>query len=265
VWDKYWGYVQKDSIAPVYVGEFGTKLQTEQDKQWFSSLVNYLGTGSSGFNWTFWSWNPDSADTGGLLNDDWHTVNIEKQDQLKPILFPMNGRNVGETVQQGQTPVATATSTVVVKQGTLQLDYQNANPNPLSNQIQPALKITNTGNTTISLADVTIRYWYTSDTGQPQVFNCDYVTIGCQNTVGKIVKMNPALSGADTYLEISFAGGTLSTNASVEVKARVHKSDWSNYNQKNDFSFNPNATSYILAQRIGLYYRGSLVSGSAPN
>lgn len=91
VWDTYWGYVQKQGIAPVWVGEFGTKLQTQQDKQWFSSLVNYLGTGARGFNWTFWCLNPDSGDTGGILQDDWQTVNTAKQDELKTILFPLNG------------------------------------------------------------------------------------------------------------------------------------------------------------------------------
>jgi len=146
----------------------------------------------------------------------------------------------------------------------LTLDYQDGNSNPSSNQIQPALKLTNTGSTAISLSDVTIRYWYTSDTTQAQVFTCDYVTIGCKNTVGKIVMMQPARPGADTYLEISFTGGTLPANASVEIKVRVHKSDWSNYNQSSDYSFVPDASSYIPAQRIGLYYKGTLMSGSEP-
>jgi len=265
LWSENWGYIEKDGIAPVYVGEFGTRLQTEKDKEWLSSLVNYLGKGSSGFNWTFWSWNPDSADTGGLLNDDWQTVNIQKQDELRSILFPLNGSNVGETSQQRQIPVTTVTRTVNIKQGVLLLDYQNNDPNPISNQIQTALKIINTGSSTISLADVTIRYWYTSDSAQPQEFDCDYVTIGCQNTEGKIVKMEPTYPGADTYLEISFTGGTLSTNTSVEVKVRVHRSDWSNYNQSNDFSFETGANGYILAQRIGLFYKGQLVSGSEPS
>lgn len=264
VWDKYWGYVQKNGIAPVYIGEFGTRLQTEKDKQWLSSLVSYLGKGSSGFNWTFWSWNPDSGDTGGLLNDDWQTVNTQKQDQLKDILFPLNGSSVGQTTSQGQAPVATATATVSVKQGVLTLDYQNNIPNTSSNQIQPSLKLTNTGSNVISLTGVTIRYWYTSDTPQAQVFACDYVTIGCQNTQGKIVKMEPTRPGADTYLEISFTGGTLPANAFVEIKVRVHKSNWSNYNQSNDYSFVASASNYSLAQRIGLYYKGTLISGTEP-
>ena len=86
VWDTHWGYIKKQGIAPVWVGEFGSRLATDKDKQWFSSLVSYLGTGSDGINWTYWSWNTDSSDTGGLLRVDWQTINTEQEQQLKTIL-----------------------------------------------------------------------------------------------------------------------------------------------------------------------------------
>jgi hypothetical protein len=202
VWDTYWGYVQKEGIAPVWVGEFGTRLHTEKDKQWFSSLISYLGTGASGFNWTFWSWNPDSVDTDGILNDDWSTVNNEKQDQLKAILFPMDTKDTVQTAQQGKTPAATAIATIGLRQGMLRLDYQNGNQNALANQIQPALRLTNTASSSISLIDVTIRYWYTIGAPQEQEFACDYATIDCKNVWYKIVRMdmcpvwNPSLAAA---------------------------------------------------------------------
>jgi len=89
IWDTYWGYIQKQGIAPVWVGEFGTKLATTSDQEWFSQLTKYLGTGSSGISWTFWSWTPDSQDTGGILGNDWQTVNQAKQQVLNPLLFPL--------------------------------------------------------------------------------------------------------------------------------------------------------------------------------
>ena len=39
-------------LAPVMLGEFGTKLQTTSDQQWLDTLVSYLGTGASGMNWS---------------------------------------------------------------------------------------------------------------------------------------------------------------------------------------------------------------------
>jgi len=82
VWDKFWGYLYRTGTAPVWVGEFGTRLQTTLDREWLDTLTKYLGPGTSGFNWTFWSWNPDSGDTGGILNDDWLTINADKQSYL---------------------------------------------------------------------------------------------------------------------------------------------------------------------------------------
>jgi endoglucanase len=92
VWDSGWGYIYKKGIAPVWIGEFGTKLQTTSDQQWLASLVNYIGKGSGGLNWTFWCLNPDSSDTGGILNDDWTTVNQAKQNALTPIEFPLGAK-----------------------------------------------------------------------------------------------------------------------------------------------------------------------------
>ena len=89
VWATHWGYIYTQKIAPVWVGEFGTRLQTTSDQQWLSALVKYLGTGATGVNWTFWCWNPNSGDTGGILNDDWTTVNQAKQAYLNPIEFAL--------------------------------------------------------------------------------------------------------------------------------------------------------------------------------
>ena len=89
VWNAHWGYIIKRHIAPVWVGEFGTKLQVNSDKQWLAQLVHYLGTGSSGINWTFWCWNPNSGDTGGILKDDWKTVNLAKEAYLDTIMFKL--------------------------------------------------------------------------------------------------------------------------------------------------------------------------------
>jgi endoglucanase len=89
VWDKYWGYIVKQNIAPVWVGEFGTLDQTTSDQQWFSSLASYIGTNKLSF--TFWCLNPDSGDTGGLLENDWVTVNQAKQSVLAPLQAPLIG------------------------------------------------------------------------------------------------------------------------------------------------------------------------------
>ena len=102
VWDKYWGYIFKQNIAPVWVGEFGTTLQSTVDQKWLAALVSYLRPtstyGADSFQWTFWSWNPDSGDTGGILKDDWVTVDTVKDGYLASVkapLFPGTGGGGG--------------------------------------------------------------------------------------------------------------------------------------------------------------------------
>jgi endoglucanase len=92
VWDAHWGYLHKNNIAPVLLGEFGTKLETTSDVKWLDTLVAYLGAGTTGISWTFWSWNWDSGDTGGIvLNDDWVTINQAKHNMLVPIQSALDG------------------------------------------------------------------------------------------------------------------------------------------------------------------------------
>jgi len=94
---QMWGYIYEENIAPVYVGEFGTKLEDPKDAPWLEALTSYMagdfnndGTldipaGQQGISWTYWSWNPNSGDTGGILADDWRTVHTEKLAYLEAI------------------------------------------------------------------------------------------------------------------------------------------------------------------------------------
>lgn len=87
VWDKYWGYLAVDT--PILIGEFGTRLETDKDRQWFQEFKSYIQ--EKRLHWTFWSLNPNSGDTGGLLLDNWQSVQKEKQEVLKAIQYPFIG------------------------------------------------------------------------------------------------------------------------------------------------------------------------------
>ena len=84
VWNTNFGYLQRAGTAPVFIGEFGTRLETTSDQQWLTTLVKYIH--SYGFGFGFWSYNPDSGDTGGLVADDWTTPETAKLTALKPLL-----------------------------------------------------------------------------------------------------------------------------------------------------------------------------------
>ncbi len=88
IWDKNFWFIQKEGISPLFFGEFGLKEASALDPssvgyKWLKSVMEYIGKDSS---WTFWCMNPNSGDTGGILADDWVTVNQGKYQMIKPYL-----------------------------------------------------------------------------------------------------------------------------------------------------------------------------------
>lgn len=113
VWDAAWGFIYYDKIAPLWIGEFGghfgvdgsgnvTKPHATYEKQWLAQLVKYMnfdknldGTVSNterpsnqwqGISFAYWCYNPNSGDTGGLVQDDWTTPQTVKLNLLTNLL-----------------------------------------------------------------------------------------------------------------------------------------------------------------------------------
>jgi endoglucanase len=112
VWERNWGYLQKQGIAPVLLGEFGSALATDSDKAWMKAIVDYLKT--NGMSYAYWSFNPNSGITGGLVQADWKTPEQAKLDALAPILTAAPVVNVPAptaTATPSPSPSPTATPT----------------------------------------------------------------------------------------------------------------------------------------------------------
>jgi hypothetical protein len=147
------------------------------------------------------------------------------------------------------------------------VQYRASDTNAADNQIKPHLNIVNVGSTSVPLRELTIRYWYTADGDRPQVYWCDYAMIGASNVTGKFVKLTTPEQGADSYLEIGFAAGagTLSANGQTgEIQSRFNKDNYSNYNEADDYSFDPAKTALMDWMRVTLYHNGGLVWGTDP-
>jgi len=88
VWMRHWAFLQRDGVAPVLIGEFGGRsFGQDPEGQWQRSLLTFLK--DHGISYTYWSWNPDSGDTGGILADDWTTVNQAKLSVLAAYQWPL--------------------------------------------------------------------------------------------------------------------------------------------------------------------------------
>ncbi|HEX2927140.1 MAG TPA: cellulose binding domain-containing protein [Ruminiclostridium sp.] len=170
-----------------------------------------------------------------------------------------------ETTPSG-IEVAGGTSPVTDSKQTIKVQMFNANTSADNNTIFPRYKIYNTGNTPISLSDIKVRYYYTIDGEKEQNFWCDWSDAGSSNVTGTFVKMSDKQKGADTYVEIGFKteAGVLDPGKSVEIQCRVAKTDWSNYNQGDDYSFNNTSSDYTEWNNSTGYISSELKWGNEP-
>ena len=147
------------------------------------------------------------------------------------------------------------------------LEYADGTTSATTNTPRPHFEIANTTSSSVSLSNLTIRYWYTADGTQPQQFSCDYALAGCGNVTASFVSLTSLTGTADTYLQVGFSSGagSIAVNGnSGEIQTRFNKGDWSNYNQANDYSWNQNQTSYAAWSQVTLYLNGQLVWGTEP-
>jgi endoglucanase len=149
VWDHFWGYLHKQNIAPVLIGEFGSTLANPLDGQWLRALMSYMGTGVNGMSFTYWSWNPDSGDTGGIVQDDWVTVNQNKQSILQPYLIPpVGGGPTGGPTSGG--PTSGGPSTSPTGSQSIRCTVAYTLDNSWQGGFQAAVRITNAGTSAVN-------------------------------------------------------------------------------------------------------------------
>ncbi|MEM1669107.1 MAG: glycoside hydrolase family 5 protein, partial [Thermofilaceae archaeon] len=85
IWEQNYGYVKTQLGLPIFVGEFGGRYGNggdPRDRVWQQKLIDYFIQNGICW-WTYWSWNPNSGDTGGILKDDWTTIWEDKYQNLK--------------------------------------------------------------------------------------------------------------------------------------------------------------------------------------
>ncbi|MBO9598336.1 MAG: glycoside hydrolase family 6 protein [Cohnella sp.] len=172
--------------------------------------------------------------------------------------------SAGESANSAQ---ASATPTGGTGTSALVAQYKVSNANATDNMIYATLNIKNTGTTAVNLSGVKLRYYLTKDGSANLSFWCDYAQVGTSAVSGAFTTINPAKTGADTYLEISFssaAGSIAAGGQSGDIQIRIAKSDWSNFNEADDYSFDGTKSAFADWNKVTLYQGGTLAWGIEP-
>jgi len=185
-------------------------------------------------------------------------------------IIPVFATESNSSVNLGAAKVEAKTTTMAAvtlgsAQADVNLELANVQTSASTNTVGATFKVTNTGSTVINLSDVKVRYYFTKDTDTEQEFHCYNANISnpyralASSVMGKFVKMDTAVEGADTYLEISFSSsaGTLAAGETANIQSAFNKKDWTNYNQGNDYSYNQ-------AKNVTVYVNGVSTWGTAP-
>lgn len=151
--------------------------------------------------------------------------------------------------------------------GNIRIQYMTYSSAPISNSVSVNVRIYNSGNTDVNLADVTAKYYYTYEGSAQneltQVYWAGILPSGRSITS----KVNAVIEGNSTNrvynLSFDSDAGILKPGEYVECQSRFNKMNWSNYNQSNDYSFGA-VTSFQDWQKITGYISGFLKWGTAP-
>lgn len=95
-----WGYLVSEGIAPVWVGEMGSNLDTPEDRVWAQALLDYMNgkdgeLGGPAFkgrdqpvsgSWWLWGYFPGEQ-TDGTLGSDWATPRVDQQGITDQLLY----------------------------------------------------------------------------------------------------------------------------------------------------------------------------------
>ncbi len=168
----------------------------------------------------------------------------------------------------GVTPTPTPTPTPGGPADVTLTLNNTGNGQAVTNTITNSFRLYHAGGEEIDLSKLVLRYYYTKEGIAPENFYCDnaalqigrepwYVSYTGQVT-GEYVSLGKDEVGAGRYLEIKLnTTGKFMEGATLTIDTRTTKTDWSEYDQSDDYSYQKNGN-------ITVYYDGQLILGSEP-
>jgi hypothetical protein len=178
--------------------------------------------------------------------------------------YRVRAKNAEATGEWG-SKISISTSSAEVQQ--IKLQMYNSKRQDTTNSISPFFKLINTGAVPLKLSDVKVRYYYKVEGIETQKFWCDWSNIGAENVTGSFIRLADPKEGADYCLELGFSGnaGSLQPDQSAEIQIRFSNTEWSNYTQTNDYSYNGTSNKYADWNKATVYIKDALLWGEEPS
>jgi endoglucanase len=245
VWDTHWGFIVERGMAPVVLGEFGGRsVGNDAEGQWQRALVDYVHRYNIGY--ISWALNPDSGDTGGILQDDWLTVQSSKLSLYSP----------------GDAPkIAPATQDQTASGPALRLTYHATDPTTNGPNASFIVTLFNDQSSPIPLSHLTLRYWLANPASAEAVV--DWAALG--NGHVKTTVVSSACGNQGGYIEVTFDDGTgplAGYGTTGPILIRYHNTDWSPLDPGGDYSY-PSSPTDQPATKMQVYQDGQLLWGNA--
>lgn len=148
----------------------------------------------------------------------------------------------------------------------VKLRHFNEEHNISSKAIRWDFAIENTGTKTIDMKNVKVRYYFKEDVDKAINFKVYFYSVGEEkaDVNGRIYNITGS-NNSNRYLEVTFEKGSVSPGDTVWVFGAISREDWSEFNQEDDWSFNPEATSFSEWEKMTVYISDKLVWGIKPD
>ena len=92
-WHDHWFFILEEKIAPLLIGEWGGFMDGGPNEKWMELLRDLMV--KNHIHHTFWCYNENSGDTGGLVYQNFQKWDEEKYALVKPALWQSGGKFVG--------------------------------------------------------------------------------------------------------------------------------------------------------------------------
>ena len=188
-WYGTWAYLVEENLYPLLIGEWGGFVDAEHDTtgenvHWLQELRDYMI--DKHIHHTFWCFNENSSDTGGLVYDNFQKWDDVKYEFVKPALWQTaDGKFIS---LDHQIPLGTAGNGI-----TLSEYYSGGNTTP---RTTTSTTTTTTSKTTTSTTTTT-----TTTTTTSKTTTSTTTTTTTTSTTTPIISTHPGydFKGVDSY------------------------------------------------------------------